>query len=505
MNREEALGRLSLRLSRMAEGVDEDVDRLLDQVRGLVRDGADGARVAELSDQLAKQVMAVTGTSPDADRRLPESHDVSGLGKLIKSMPVRSDEQRRMTELVRRISTENSVAERQRALGALLASATAALQEVAERERAGTGRRGLFGKRSVADSDSERFIELFATLLRRLIEHIDVMNGHQLRSRALREGLGQMSRIHDAEVLLGDVTREIDSIDARIRQERHQASDFLGTLRERLDGFEQVVTEVSLTGLRSVERSEDLQSHVGANVSDIDSAMRAGDAAVLSSLIESSLAKITDRLASHVAQEREQYAEARQRVDELTEKLSSLEAEADDLRSEIRDKADLALKDALTGAYNRAGYDERAAEFYARWSRSGADLAIIFIDCNRFKEINDTYGHAAGDLVLTKIADILQARARASDVVCRYGGDEFVILVPDTDCRGAEVLARSVSQEVLEAGFNDNGRPLDVSISCGISQVRAGDDSMDAVVARADEAMYSAKKREERIRVDIAP
>lgn len=505
MNREEALGHLSLRLSRMAEGVDGDVDRLLYEARRLVREGADGACLVELSDQLAKQVMTSTGSSPDDERRLPESHDVSGLGKLIKSMPVRSDEHKRMTELVRHISTDASVTERQRALAALLSSATAALQEVATRERAEHGKRGLFGRRNSADSDSERFIKIFATLLRRLIEHIDVMHGHQLRSHALREGLGRLSHLDDAESLLGDVTEEIDSIDARIRRERHQASDFLGTLRERLDGFEQVVSEVSLSGLRSVERSEDLQSHVGENVSHIGSAARAGDAAALSSLIESSLSKITEQLASHVAKEREQYAEARQRVEDLSGKLALLEAEADDLRGELRDKTDLALKDALTGAYNRAGYEERAAEFFARWCRSGADLALVFIDCNKFKEINDTYGHGAGDLVLTKIAAILQSRARASDVVCRFGGDEFVILVPDTDSRGAEVLARSVCEEVLDAGFNDNGRPLDVSISCGITQLKTGDDSMEAVIARADEAMYRAKKCDERIRVVIAP
>ncbi|MEQ8515313.1 MAG: GGDEF domain-containing protein, partial [Chromatocurvus sp.] len=117
MNREEALGRLSLRLSRMAEGVDTEVDRLLDQVRTLVREGGDGLSLAELSDQLAKQVMSATGRSPDVERRLPESHDVSALGKLIKSMPVRSEEHKRMTDLVRKISTGNSTAERQRALG----------------------------------------------------------------------------------------------------------------------------------------------------------------------------------------------------------------------------------------------------------------------------------------------------------------------------------------------------------------------------------------------------
>ncbi len=115
------------------------------------------------------------------------------------------------------------------------------------------------------------------------------------------------------------------------------------------------------------------------------------------------------------------------------------------------------------------------------------------MDCNKFKEINDTYGHTAGDLVLVKVSDVLQGRARASDIVCRYGGDEFVILLPDTHIQGAEVFARSACDEVLNAGFNDSGKPLDVSISCGVTELITGD-TLESAIGRADEAMYQAKK-----------
>ena len=114
-------------------------------------------------------------------------------------------------------------------------------------------------------------------------------------------------------------------------------------------------------------------------------------------------------------------------------------------------------------------------------------------DIDRFKQVNDTYGHAAGDLVLVKVAEVLSERARASDIVCRYGGDEFVVLLPDTKFTGAEVFAKSAFEEVLNAGFNDNGKPLDVSISCGVTELVTGD-SLESAMGRADEAMYQAKK-----------
>ena len=200
-------------------------------------------------------------------------------------------------------------------------------------------------------------------------------------------------------------------------------------------------------------------------------------------------------MAEHVEAERQQHREAQEKVDALSEQLTRLETEAEVLRTEIRNKTDLAIKDQLTGVYNRNGFDERAAELFARWERSAAKLSIVFVDCNKFKHINDTYGHAAGDLVLVKVADILQSRARVTDVVCRFGGDEFVILLPDTDVDGAEAYATSAFNEVLDAGFNDNGKPLDVSISLGITAINEGD-TLESALARADEAMYEAKGKE---------
>ena len=117
----------------------------------------------------------------------------------------------------------------------------------------------------------------------------------------------------------------------------------------------------------------------------------------------------------------------------------------------------------------------------------------MFVDCNKFKQINDTYGHAAGDIVLTKVASTLATRARASDIVARYGGDEFVAVLPDTAADGAAHFARDACDNILKAGFNANGQPLEVSISCGITQAREGD-TPETALHRADEAMYRAKK-----------
>lgn len=493
MDKVKALEQLAMRLSHMADGVDEEVDALLVRIRKLLKSGGDAGKIESLSGQLARTMLANTGVNADKTRTIEGGYDLSGLRKLIKSMPVRGDEQERMGELVQQVASGTTSIARQKALVDLLAASAEALQEVATRDRSDSGVLGWLGKKSGSDTSEDRYVALFVQLLQRLVEHIDVLNGNAVRSHAIKDSLEQAVHPEQAQKLLAQVTDEIETIDARIRAERNQTTDFLGDLRQRLDGFEEVLNLLSDDGENSLQRSEDLQSGVGKDTRDLGEAVKSDDIHEVRSVIATGLDKLTKRVAEHVIAEREQHETSKARVAELNDRLAHLEDEADILRSEIRNKNDLALKDALTGVYNRAGYDERTKELYARWERSGAALSIVFVDCNKFKEINDTYGHTAGDLVLVKVSDVLQGRARASDIVCRYGGDEFVILLPDTHVQGAEVFARSACDEVLNAGFNDNGKPLDVSISCGVTELITGD-TLESAIGRADEAMYQAKK-----------
>ncbi|MEE4277772.1 MAG: diguanylate cyclase [Halieaceae bacterium] len=490
MKREQALEQLSLRVSHLAFGIDPEIDELLAEIRKAVRDNASGNRLADLSSTLARTLLSTSGIDLDNQRVDAAGYDLSGLRRLIKSMPVESDEQERMNGLVRKAAAGQNAASRQKALVELLGAAAAALHVAAGNERSQGRVLGWLGKKP--SGEDQRYVSLFSALLQRLVDHIDVFNGSAVRSSEIREALEHILHPSQAEALLIEVTEEIERIDARIRAERSQTSDFLGDLRERLDGFEGVIDLLADGSDRSLERSERLQSEVESDARSIDQATAKAVAAGLHDMLSSGLARITRRLADHVVAEREQHEQSTARVEELKERLATLEDEADILRAELRNKNDLVLKDALTGAYNRAGYEERAKELYARWQRSGASLALVFVDCDKFKQINDTFGHTAGDLVLVKLAEILMARSRASDIVCRFGGDEFVVLLPDTRVAGAEVFARSCCQEIADAGFNDNGRPLQVSISCGVSELREGDEFEDAV-ARADAAMYAAK------------
>jgi diguanylate cyclase (GGDEF)-like protein len=152
----------------------------------------------------------------------------------------------------------------------------------------------------------------------------------------------------------------------------------------------------------------------------------------------------------------------------------------------------LAYHDSLTDLPNRALFLDRLQQAILRSHRDEKGLAVLLIDLDGFKEINDALGHHAGDLVLQEVAARLRGALRASDTVARLGGDEFAVLLPATDVNRAELAARKILHD-LQHPFVADGRPLMVSASIGIAGVPWHAATSDEVLQRADSAMYTAK------------
>ncbi len=157
---------------------------------------------------------------------------------------------------------------------------------------------------------------------------------------------------------------------------------------------------------------------------------------------------------------------------------------------------EMAVKDGLTGILNRKGFQGFIQKEFHSAKRYRKPLSLIMIDVDNFKMINDSFGHQAGDVVLRELAECLIGSTRQSDIVSRYGGDEFAILLPNTDIKQAEMLLKRILSDVGNHVFEWESKQLDINISCGIStagELKNHETEKD-LISKADTRLYDAKR-----------
>jgi diguanylate cyclase (GGDEF)-like protein len=152
----------------------------------------------------------------------------------------------------------------------------------------------------------------------------------------------------------------------------------------------------------------------------------------------------------------------------------------------------LATTDSLTGLLNRKTALARFDEEVSRHERSGSPLSCLLIDLDNFKEVNDTLGHQAGDRVIETVSRLMAGQVRRHDIVCRYGGEEFLVLLPDTCLFAAMAAAEKLREAVEQESLEVNGKRLVMTISCGAAELEKGEKT-DSLIGRADTALYRAK------------
>jgi len=152
-----------------------------------------------------------------------------------------------------------------------------------------------------------------------------------------------------------------------------------------------------------------------------------------------------------------------------------------------------ALIDPLTGCVNKKETEYLAEEFLKNFLRYNNTLAILMLDIDFFKKVNDTYGHLAGDLVLKEVSNTIKSLVRDSDVCGRFGGEEFIVLAPNTKLNGALKLAERIRKTIEKTKFEFESQIIKVTISIGITSA-SKTDSVFSLIERVDTALYAAKE-----------
>lgn len=183
--------------------------------------------------------------------------------------------------------------------------------------------------------------------------------------------------------------------------------------------------------------------------------------------------------ADEVAIARRQVVTAEQRIEQL--------------KSELELVNKLVREDQLTGALNRRGLDDAMVREAARAERNGTPLCIALIDIDNFKKINDSFGHQVGDIVLVHLVAIIEETIRSNDLIGRYGGEEFLLLLPDSRIDEATAVTARLQRELARKPIAWGKQQLLVTFSAGLAARRAGE-SEAACINRADQALYEAKR-----------
>lgn len=170
----------------------------------------------------------------------------------------------------------------------------------------------------------------------------------------------------------------------------------------------------------------------------------------------------------------------------------------DHLRSSFQQSLEMAVTDQLTGLYNRRYLASHLSAMFDRAFWTGRPLSVMVLDLDHFKHVNDTYGHDAGDKVLQTFAERIRASVRGIDLACRYGGEEFVVAMPDTEKLEAQIVAERLREDIASRRIvlNSGRDELQVTVSIGIASTEDGpkDDNAQKLIKRADEALYTAKE-----------
>lgn len=289
------------------------------------------------------------------------------------------------------------------------------------------------------------------------------------------------------------VARLVGEQRAKLMREKREIEDLLQQMDTRLaeiatylanDASDQKSAQTSTNQLDLVMMNE---------VRSIDADIqRAGDLSALRERVRARLNVITNHLKDFRSREGARVSAQLDRTQRMRVRVTDLEREIHGLHKSLQEEQSLRMIDALTGISNRAAYDDRIRQEFMRWQRENTAVSVLAWDIDRFKDINDAYGHSAGDKVLRVIAQHLAQHVRGTDFVARYGGEEFVMILIGTDADQAMVTADKIRTGIEAMGFHFHNKPVAVTASCGITTFR-GDDTPETIFDRADRALYRAK------------
>ncbi|WP_234465241.1 diguanylate cyclase, partial [Pseudomonas sp. S44] len=323
-----------------------------------------------------------------------------------------------------------------------------------------------------------------------LLDDLSLPERHKAQALEMRERVARGLNWYELIPVLDDLAVLMLAIND---SGQHEFEAYLQQINERLETFQSHLQEASEGHADNSTAARELDSQLREQVDGLQTSVQgAVDIDSLKHLLDHRLEGLLVTMDDHQHERDRREQELAGRLQGLAERVASMEQEALGYREHLEEQRQKALVDPLTGLPNRAAWSERVERELADWQENGGHLAMAILDLDHFKRINDGYGHLAGDKVLKIVADQLRKRLRGRDFIARFGGEEFVLLLPQTSPPAALQVAEALRAAIEACPFHFKGERVVITTSIGVSAFRSGERG-DQVLKRADDALYRAK------------
>lgn len=324
-----------------------------------------------------------------------------------------------------------------------------------------------------------------------LLDDLSLPERHKAQALEMRERVARGLNWYELIPVLDDLAVLMLAI---TDSGQHEFETYLQQLNERLEGFQSHLHEASAGHADNSSAARELDTQLREHVDGLQSSVQgAADVDSLKHILENRLEGLLVTMDEHKDERDRREQELAGRLQGLSERVAHMEHEALGYREHLEEQRQKALLDPLTGLPNRAAWSERVEREMLEWQAHGGHLAMAILDLDHFKRINDSYGHLAGDKVLKIVADQLRKRLRSGDFIARFGGEEFVLLLPQTSPAAAAQIAEVLRATVEACPFHFKGERVVITTSIGLGAFRSGERG-DQVLKRADTALYRAKE-----------
>jgi diguanylate cyclase len=323
-----------------------------------------------------------------------------------------------------------------------------------------------------------------------LLDDLTLPERHRPQAESMRDRLKNGLNWYELLPILDDFATLMLAI---TDSGQHEFEAYLQRLNERLESFQSNLQAATAGHADNRSAARQMDTQIREQVDGLQSSMQeAADLEDLKHVLENHLEGLLGTMDQHQKQRDEREQEVAARLHSLAERVAHMEQEAQGYREHLEEQRQKALVDPLTGLPNRAAWSERLDLEVTQWQQHGNTLLLAMLDLDHFKRINDNYGHLAGDKVLKIIASVLRKRLRGTDFIARFGGEEFVLLMPSTVPAAGLKLLESLRAAIEACPFHFKGEPVTITVSIGMTAFRPGEHG-DQVLKRADQALYRAK------------